>query len=151
MPPDNISLNKAAIIERCLRRMREEYEADPTLANYTHLDALILNIERACQAAIDLATHTVADNKLGIPQSSADAFRILSQNGISDRQLSDRLIGMTGFRNIAIHQYQNIDPAIIHYIMDEGYRDLIQFCSTLHLKIEPDSKYEQSRKLNAES
>ena len=141
MPPDNISLNKAAIIERCLRRMREEYEADPTLSNYTHQDALVLNIERACQAAIDLATHTVADKKLGIPQSSADAFRILSQNSIIENELTDRLIGMTGFRNIAIHQYQNIDPAIIHYIMDEGYRDLIELCLNLHLKIDPDSGF----------
>jgi hypothetical protein len=40
-------MNKAAIMERCIRRMREEYAADPTLANHTHLDALTLNIERA--------------------------------------------------------------------------------------------------------
>lgn len=52
--PDNVLLNKAAIIERSLRRMREEYEANLDLDNFTHIDAMILNIERACQAAIDL-------------------------------------------------------------------------------------------------
>ena len=53
--PDSVSLNKAAIIERAIRRMHEEYRANPTLDNYTHIDAMTLNVERACQAAIDLA------------------------------------------------------------------------------------------------
>ncbi len=137
MPPDNISLNKAAIIERCIRRMREEYEADQTLSNFTHLDALILNIERACQAAIDLAMHIVATRHLGMPQSSAESFRLLQQAGQIDSTLASRLSGMTGFRNIAIHQYQEIEPDIIHWIMQHGWQDLVMLCTALDLKIEP--------------
>ncbi|WP_321372030.1 DUF86 domain-containing protein [uncultured Desulfuromusa sp.] len=135
--PDNVSLNKAAIIERCIRRMREEYEADKSLANYTHLDALILNIERACQAAIDLAMHVVSVEHLGMPQSSAESFFLLQQVGQLDGELAARLSGMTGFRNIAIHQYQDIEPDVIHYIMQEGWRDLIDLCAALSLRIEP--------------
>ena len=134
---DNISLNKAGIIERCLRRMREEYTADPELENYTHLDALILNIERACQATIDLAMHIVASDHLGIPQSSAEAFTLLSKAGRIDATLAQRLSKMTGFRNVAIHQYQDIDPGIVHYIMQEGWKDLTTFCTAIGLKIEP--------------
>lgn len=137
MPPDNISLNKAAIIERCIRRMREEYEADQTLSNFTHLDALILNIERACQAAIDLAMHIVATRHLGMPQSSAESFKLLQQAGKIDSTLASRLSGMTGFRNIAIHQYQEIEPDIIHWIMQHGWQDLVMLCTALDLKIEP--------------
>lgn len=48
MPPDDILINKAAIIERCVRRMIEEARACPLLDDYTHTDALTLNIERAC-------------------------------------------------------------------------------------------------------
>ena len=64
--PDDLCRNKSAIIERSLRRMREELTADPELTNYTHIDAMILNIERACQAAIDLALHLVAREHLGM-------------------------------------------------------------------------------------
>jgi len=64
----NILLNKGAIIERCLRRIRQEHEACPNLDDFTHLDALILNLERACQAAIDMAMHEVARRHLGMPQ-----------------------------------------------------------------------------------
>jgi uncharacterized protein YutE (UPF0331/DUF86 family) len=112
--PDDVSLNKAAIMERCIRRMREEYDADRSLSNPTHLDALVLNIERACQAAIDLAMHVVAKDHLGMPQSSAEAFSLLKAAGRIDDTLASRLSGMTGFRNIAIHQYQDIEPDVIH-------------------------------------
>jgi len=135
--PDNINLNKAAIIERCIRRMREEYDADKSLSNFTHLDALILNIERACQAAIDLAMHVVSTEHLGMPQSSAESFKLLQQAGKLDNVLASRLSGMTGFRNIAIHQYQDIDPDIIHFIMREGWRDLVELCAALNLRIKP--------------
>lgn len=137
MQPDNISLNKASIIERCIRRMREEYEADENLSDFTHLDALILNIERACQASIDLAMHVVSTEHLGIPQSSAESFKLLQQANLIDNNLASRLTGMTGFRNIAIHQYQNIAPDIIHFIMKDGWKDLVALCSALNLKIEP--------------
>lgn len=137
MQPDNVSLNKAAIIERCIIRMRQEYEADTTLTNCTHLDALILNIERACQAAIDLAMHIVAIEHLGVPQSSADSFKLLQQVGKLDNDLSLRLMGMTGFRNIAIHQYQDIEPDIIHYILKDGWKDLVALCTALNLRISP--------------
>lgn len=137
MQPDNVSLNKAAIIERCIRRMREEYQADTTLSNSTHLDALILNIERACQAAIDLAMHAVSIDRLGIPQSSAESFKLLQQDGKIEAKLASRLTGMTGFRNIAIHQYQEINPEIIHYIMQEGWKDFVALCTALSLRIEP--------------
>ena len=46
-PPDDILLNKAAIIERCIRRLGEEARACPGYDNFTHIDALTLNIERA--------------------------------------------------------------------------------------------------------
>ena len=137
MPPDNVSLNKAAIIERCIRRMREEYTADKSLTNFTHVDALILNIERACQAAIDLAMHVVSVDHLGMPQSSAESFTLLQQAGKLDKALATRLSNMTGFRNIAIHQYQEIEPAIIHHIMKDGWRDFVALCRALNLEIKP--------------
>lgn len=78
-PPDDVLLNKASIIERCIRRMQEEAAAAPQFDDYTHLDALTLNVERACQAAIDMAMHVVAERHLGMPQSMGDAFVLLER------------------------------------------------------------------------
>jgi uncharacterized protein YutE (UPF0331/DUF86 family) len=67
--------------------MHQEYAFNPALDNYTHIDAMILNIERACQAAIDLAQHLVAEHHLGSPQSSAELFILLKKNGPGVRSL----------------------------------------------------------------
>jgi uncharacterized protein YutE (UPF0331/DUF86 family) len=137
--PDDIIWNKAAIIERCIRRMHEEYRANPDLEDYTHLDALTLNIERACQAAIDLAMHVVAKERLGMPQSSGDSFYVLERAGYISSRLRQSLVAMTGFRNIAIHQYQVLDIGVLHYIVEQGYQDLIVFGSALGVKIQDSS------------
>ncbi|MFP4429250.1 MAG: type VII toxin-antitoxin system HepT family RNase toxin [Desulfovermiculus sp.] len=137
--PDDIIWNKAAIIERCIRRMHEEYRADPDLEDYTHVDALTLNIERACQAVIDLAMHVVARQRLGVPQSSGDTFYLLERAGYISSPLRQSLVAMTGFRNIAIHQYQVLDSSVLHYIVQKGYQDLIAFGSALGVQIEDSS------------
>lgn len=133
--PDDITYNKVAVTERCIRRIREEYALDPGLENFSHIDALTLNIERACQAAIDLAMHIVAQRRLGMPQSSGDAFRLLERGGLISKQLRRSLTAMTGFRNIAIHEYQELDKNILRYIAEQGYQDLIAFAEQLGLRI----------------
>ena len=133
--PDDITYNKGAVIERCIRRIRAEYALDPGLENFSHIDALTLNIERACQAAIDLAMHIVAQRRLGMPQSSGDAFRLLERGGLISKQLRRSLTAMTGFRNIAIHEYQELDKNILRYIAEQGYQDLIAFAEQLGLRI----------------
>lgn len=137
MPHDDVLINKAAIIERCIRRIREEIAADPDMATLTHLDALTLNIERACQACIDMAMHTVANKHLGVPQSSAEAFSMLNTAGIIDESLTRALVGMTGFRNVAIHEYQQLDPSVLKWIVEDGWKDWTSLCLALGLKISP--------------
>jgi uncharacterized protein YutE (UPF0331/DUF86 family) len=132
---NDILLNKAAIIERCLKRVKEEYENCPQLDNYTHLDAIILNLERTSQATIDMAMHIVAKDHLGVPQSSADGFELIYKAGKIDANLLKALKGMVGFRNIAVYEYQSIDLNVLRKIITDGKKDLVRFCSQLGIKI----------------
>jgi len=134
--PDDIILSKGGIIERCIRRIHEEYQSDPLFSSFTHMDAMILNIERACQAAIDAAMHVIASQKLGMPKNSGDAFMLLHRAGILPKKLANRLNAMTGFRNIAVHQYQEIDTDILHLIANEGWKDFVGFCAHIGVKID---------------
>lgn len=53
---DEAVFNKISIIERCLKRVREVYSGSPaSLEDFTKQDSIILNIQRACEASIDLA------------------------------------------------------------------------------------------------
>lgn len=133
--PDDIILNKAAIIKRCIERMLEEYQANPSLDNYTHIDAIILNIERACQAAIDIAMHLTSRDKLGMPQSSADAFRILSDKKIISVDIAKEMISMVAYRNIAIHEYQNVEMEIVRAIVTKHYKSFERFLKEIGVNI----------------
>lgn len=123
--PDDVSLNKLAIIERCLRRVAEEYRGDPTrLENFTIQDSIVLNVQRACEAAIDMAMHVIAVRRLGVPQDARSGFDILAVERVIERPLADRMKAMVGFRNIAVHDYQHLQVAILRRVVEERLEDL---------------------------
>jgi len=123
-------------MERCWNRIAEEYAGDPgRLANFTHQDAIILNLERGCQAAIDLAMHVVALEHLGIPQSSAQAFDLLAMAAKISPELAKKMRRILGFRNIAIHQYQELKIEILRKIVEKGKHDFVEFCAAFGLLI----------------
>jgi uncharacterized protein YutE (UPF0331/DUF86 family) len=124
---DDIILNKAATIERCLGRVREESAEGADLrSNQTRQDAIVLNLQRACEAAIDLAMHLVRKHKLGIPQESRDAFALLERAQILTPDLSARLMRMVGFRDVAVHDYQALNVDIVESIVRERLGDFIE-------------------------
>jgi uncharacterized protein YutE (UPF0331/DUF86 family) len=134
-PHDDVGFNKAAIIARCITRIHQEYEADPDLQDITHVDALTLNIERACQAAIDLAFHIVSSGKLGLPQTSGDAFLLLARTKLIKESTARSMVAMTGFRNIAIHEYQAMDMSILKAVARTHWVSLVTFCEELGFSI----------------
>ena len=111
---DDVLLNKAASIERCVRRAREEYDRDPAsfAEDFTRQDAAILNIQRACEAALDMGQHLIRRERLGIPQSARDVFALLAASGWIESDLAEALKRMVGYRNIAVHEYQALQLPI---------------------------------------
>lgn len=131
---NDVILNKVSIIERCLKRIHEEYQNNPeNLENFTKQDSIILNLQRACEASIDLAMHIVAEKKLGLPQNSRDAFTFLETEGVIPSSLSQKMKAMIGFRNIAVHDYQEISLVILQKIIDNHLVDFMQFTKTILL------------------
>lgn len=133
---DDVLLNKAATIERCVLRAREEYEADPATfaGNHTRQDAAILNIQRACEAALDMGQHLIRRERLGIPQSARDVFALLAQAGWIDAVLADKLKRMVGFRNIAVHDYQALQLSITVVVIEKHLDEFLQYSKAVLLK-----------------
>ena len=130
---DDVVLNKAATIERCIARVREEYSGDDRnlLEDQRRQDSIILNLQRACEAAIDLAMHVVRTRRLGIPQESRDAFVLLRDAGVIEPGLVSRMLGMVGFRNIAVHDYRQLDLVIVRAIITERLDDFLDLTRAL--------------------
>lgn len=126
---DDVLLNKAATIERCVARVREEYASDPdTFAtNFTRQDAAILNIQRACEAALDMGHHIIRRESLGMPQSSRDVFALLADAHWLDPQLADHMKRMVGFRNIAVHEYQTLQLPITVNIIQSHLDEFLAY------------------------
>ncbi len=124
----DVILNKVSTIERCINRIKEVYNHDPSnLQDYTKQDSIILNIQRACEAAIDLAMHVVSEEKLGLPQTSRDAFDMLEEHQMIDEPIARRLKAMVGFRNIAVHDYQSLNLDIMKEIIERHLDDFTEF------------------------
>lgn len=126
---DDVLLNKAATIERCVARAREEYLHDPNnfLMDFTRQDAAILNIQRACEAALDMGQHLVRRERLGLPQSGRDVFELLWNGGWIDQALAESLKKMVGFRNIAVHDYQSLQLPIAVSIITDHLQDFLRY------------------------
>lgn len=125
---DDVVANKVATIERCIARVREEYRGDPArLESHTIEDSIVLNLQRACEAAIDLAMRLVSLNRLGVPQESRAAFELLESARMLDAERSGRMKRMVGFRNIAVHDYQRLSRPILLAILDERLGDFEAF------------------------
>jgi uncharacterized protein YutE (UPF0331/DUF86 family) len=136
---DDIRTNKTAIIERCIKRIREEYASDPfnLYQNITKQDSIILNIQRACETAIDLAMHEIRLRRLGIPQDSRDAFSLLLKEGLISKDLAEKMMAMVGFRNIAVHDYQELNLEVVQQIIEKHLEDFLDFTRTLVLSKSP--------------
>jgi len=130
---DDVLLNKAAVIERCVARAREEYLRDPATfaSDLTRQDAAILNIQRACEAALDMGQHLIRRERLGVPQSARDVFTLLAQAGRIPDSLALALRNMVGFRNIAVHDYQALQLAITVAVIERHLDDFLQFSKIL--------------------
>ena len=133
---DDVLLNKAATIERCIARAREEYAAagDGFATDFTRQDAAVLNIQRACEAALDMAHHLIRRDRLGLPQSARQVFDLLAQAGWIAPGLAEALKKMVGFRNIAVHDDQTLMLPITVSVITGHLDEFLQFTAALLMR-----------------
>ena len=130
---DDVLVNKAAVIVRCVARAREEYAAaaEGFERDYTRQDAAILNIQRACEATLDMGHHLIRRERLGVPQSARDVFVLLARAGWVTPELAEQLKRMVGFRNIAVHDDQALNLPITVSIIERHLDDFLRYSQTL--------------------
>jgi uncharacterized protein YutE (UPF0331/DUF86 family) len=81
----------------------------------------------AIETCMDVADHIVADRRLRIPETAAESFEILADADLLTRDLGDALASMVGFRNILVHDYTRLDPAIVTRVLRTDLADLERF------------------------
>lgn len=88
-------------------------------------------VERTLQMMIelcaDIAGHVIADDKLRTPETYADNFRVLGENGILSSELVAVMEKMSKFRNIVVHQYEAVDAEIVVLVLRKHLDDFSLF------------------------
>ena len=141
MHVDDVILAKRTSIERCIAQI-EAYLTQrsdiPFAADYFTQDAVTMNIQRTCEACIDIANRVVRVRRLGTPKESRDSFILLAEAGIIDPALRRSMLGLVGFRNILVHQYTRLDITILQTVISTHIYDALTFAQAMVVLPQPE-------------
>jgi len=126
---DDVILAKFTKLSRCIARIRQKTPASAELlkSDVDAQDIITLNIERAVQICVDMATSIVSDAGRPVPDNMADAFTTLAEMGAITAATAERMRKAVGFRNIAVHEYDKIDWNIVYAIVTQHLDDFSTF------------------------
>ncbi|WP_392344463.1 DUF86 domain-containing protein [Pseudoalteromonas prydzensis] len=124
----DVVINKLSTIKRCLGRINDEFTNELEFKqNYTKQDSVILNLQRACEARINIANILIKYHKLGIPQSARNSFELIANAGLISTDSATALKKMVGLRNIAVHDYQTLNLDIIIAVINKHLSDFEKY------------------------
>lgn len=125
--------HKIATILHSLVRIREVYHlAKNNLdTDLTSQDSIIFNLQRACQACVDLANHLNRKLFSEFPEDSRDSFELLKKAGLISAPLALNLQKIVGLRNIAVHDYQTLNLDIVKHLVEHRLSDFEEFVKAI--------------------
>ena len=118
---------KLAFIETCVQDLRDMAEPARIEIDLREQRFVAHTLQIAIQAALDVASHIVSDLRLGEPATNRDLFALLVKADCLPRELAQDIGNMAGFRNILVHGYQDVDPAIMTDVVVNHLDDLLAF------------------------
>ncbi len=92
-------------------------------------------LQLAIQAALDVASHIVSDDRLGEPKTNSQLFEILARHGWIVEDLGEVLRQVVGFRNILVHGYSDVDLSIVRKIVENDLGDLLDFAKAIRRRL----------------
>ncbi|MBX3707644.1 MAG: DUF86 domain-containing protein [Pseudomonadales bacterium] len=109
------------LLERYRRYTLDEFLAEPE--RYGSAERFL---QLAIEATLDMGSHIIADENLGSVERSRDIPRRFREHGKISDALEQRWIRMIGFRNILVHEYLEVDRAVVHDVLCNGLPDLAE-------------------------
>jgi uncharacterized protein YutE (UPF0331/DUF86 family) len=122
-------LRKLAELEEYLGQIREfsSVSTEDYSGDWKTRRIVERTLQLMIELCIDIAGHIISDRRLRVPVSYADTFKSLAEAGLITPQRSDVMEKMAKFRNIVMHQYENVDTEIVIMILREHLNDFLVF------------------------
>ncbi|HET7291183.1 MAG TPA: DUF86 domain-containing protein [Vicinamibacteria bacterium] len=118
---------KLALIETCISQLRALARPEALRTDVREERFVEHTLQVAIQAALDVASHIVADDRLGEPETNRELFDLLAKAGRVSRELAATLRDMAGFRNVIVHGYQDVDLGVLEDVLRNHLDDLLAF------------------------
>jgi uncharacterized protein YutE (UPF0331/DUF86 family) len=134
MTDRDLVAKKLAAIETYLRELRALGRPEALRTDVREERFLTRTLQMAIEAALDVASHVVSDERLGEPATNRELFAILERNGWLPPPLAERLGDMAGFRNVLVHSYDDLDLDVVEDVLRHHLDDLLAFVEAMRAR-----------------
>lgn len=131
--PDLVA-KQLAFIETMVADLRRHARPDSIETDIREERFVAHTLQMAAQAALDIASHIVSDERLGEPQTNRELFALLESNGWLLHGTAARMQEVAGFRNLVVHGYAKVDVRILKDIVLNRLDDLLAFVAEIKLR-----------------
>lgn len=131
---DKIIINKKLdSLYRCINRIQEKCPTDATelKTNIDLQDVIVLNLSRAVQLCVDIAAHSLTSSSQPVPNTMSETFQRLAEQHLISPYLADRLKKSVGFRNLAVHNYHDLNWDIVFAVASKHLEDFKEFAKNI--------------------
>ena len=118
------------LLERYKKYSKEQIEQNPDLKG-----ALERYLYLAVQATLDLGEAIISLNDFRRPGTYTEVFYILDEKEFISKDLSEKLVNMTKFRNIIAHDYEKVDFGILYDALQNRLTDIETFIDAVKEKL----------------
>ncbi len=140
MTDGELVAKKLAEIETRVRELERLAQPELMATDLKEQRFILMTLQLAIQAALDVASHIVSDEQLGEPERNRDLFGLLTAAGWLTEELGGRLQQMAGFRNVLVHEYMRTDLAVVRDVLENRLEDLLSFSAAVRQRLPPSSK-----------
>jgi uncharacterized protein YutE (UPF0331/DUF86 family) len=131
----DLVLKRLAFIDACLVELRTLSRPEALETDVKERRFVEHTLQVCLQAVQDVASHIVADQRLGEPSTNQQLFRLLHTAGWLDAPLSDALRAAIGFRNVLVHGYTAVDLNIVRDVLAHHLDDVATFVSVVRARL----------------
>ena len=135
MTDKDLVAKKLAVIETSVAQLRSLARPEAIRTDVREERFVEHTLQIAIQAALDIASHMVSDDRLGEPETNQELFDLLVKAGLVEPSLAATLRDMAGFRNVIVHGYQDVDLGVVEDVVRNHLDDLLAFVSSIRARL----------------
>lgn len=125
----NKIISKLSLLDQYLKYLTEIQKVNQKkfINDFIFLGAAERYLQLSIEIIIDVGKLIIIAENIKRPEANKEIFPILHDEKIISEKLAEKLVGITGFRNILVHLYAEVDKNKVYENLQEGLDDFRLF------------------------